>query len=106
MTNTVLVEVPEVRSKALAKCLAQLQEGMFIKLELPLEIVFIIYCWLLKSQFWETIMTLQDEPGVVHDSCFFFNSCLITCFVVERLPSLLFCLIFFVGIKAIFVFYP
>lgn len=24
MTNTVLVEVPEVRSKALAKCLAQL----------------------------------------------------------------------------------
>lgn len=43
---------------------------MVIKLELPLESVFIIYRWLFKSQFWETIMTLQYEPGVVNE--FFF----------------------------------
>lgn len=35
---------------------------------------------------------------------FFFNSC--TCVVVERLPSLLFCLIFFPGIKTALSFYP
>lgn len=75
---------------------------MVIKLELPLEIVFIIYCWLFKGQFWETIMTLQYEPGVVHEF-FLFNSC--TCGVVESPPSLLFCLIFFVAIQTIFSFH-
>lgn len=35
---------------------------------------------------------------------FFFNSC--TCGVVERFPSLLLCLIFFVAIKTIFSFHP